>query len=198
MASASFDNLLAAIVGNEKAAFYEGARQGYLSAVDKGRAKFNFDDFRAISGFSAMLAHGLGNPHSRVAYEARAMDAEFDKSTKILDELKDYIDWKVVERAELRRSEGNVLIACNIMDHAIQDARDKKKAAEEKAARDARIAEADKVEAEKQARKAARQSAAPNPDEKPLPQVGKMVKKEEDDLDQLLGGGGGKSKKSKK
>jgi len=198
MSSTNFDELLAAIVGNEKAAFYEGARQGYLNAVNEGRSNFNFDDLRTISGFSAILAHGMGNPHSRVAYEARAMDAEFDKTTKILDELRDYIDWKAVERAELRRSEGNLMIASNIMDNVIQDARDKKKAAEEKAARDARIAEADKAEAEKQARKAGRQTAAPKPDEKPLPQEGKMATKPQDDLDELLSGGGGKSKKGKK
>lgn len=164
----------------------------------------NFDDIRMLSGMSQFLRDyaeksGEFRCPMHIRAEAAVMDDEFDKVMTLYEEVKDYISDSEISFIEYlakpkmfaspKDNENNLKEAKRRMDKLIKDAREKK----------ARAEQAAKEEAEYQKRKAeSRQTRAeaPVPDVKPLPAMGKVLKKDEED--DLYSGAGSRKKAGKR
>lgn len=186
-----------------KTEFNKGALEG---AFASGK-RINFDDIRMLSGMSQLLrdyAERTGEFRCpiHIRAEAAVMDDMFNETVAIYEEVKDYIKESEISFIKYlakpnmwltpKENEDNLKEAKRLMDKLIKDAREKK----------ARTEKSEKDEAEYQARKAEARKAresAPEPDEKPLPEAGKLLKKkdEDDEFAAFSGAGAGKKGKGK-
>lgn len=187
---------------DERTEFHKAALEG---AFASGKS-INFDDIRMLSGMSQLLrdyAKKTGEFHCpiHIRAEAAVMDDLFNNTVALYEEVKDYIKESEISFIEYlakpnmwlsaKENENNLKEAKRLMNKLIKDAREKK----------ARAEQAAKEEAEYQKRKAESRQAragAPVPDEKPLPEAGKVLKKDEDDeFAAFSGAGAGKKGKRK-
>lgn len=183
-----------------KAEFHKGMLDG---AFASGKP-INFDDIRMLSGMSGLLVAACKKANfpcpMHIRAEAAVMDDEFKKADKLDKELGPYMDkdhLACIESLAYQRkfaspeeNARNLAQAEKEMEKLLENARKKKAQAEED----------DKKDAEYQKRKAENRqarAAAPVPEEKALPAVGKAIKKDEDDMSAFCGAGSGKKGKRK-
>jgi hypothetical protein len=176
---------------------------GMLEGAFATKKSLNWDEIRMYSGMSQVLRDfGRADPTFRcpihIRAEAAVMDDEFKKMNAVWEEVKDYIDESEISLANslirpkmfVPTTEADYREAERIINNAIKDAREKK----------ARHEAAAKEEAEYQQRKAATRASrpsAPEPEVKPLPQAGKVMKKDDDEFAAFSGAGAGKKGKRK-
>lgn len=189
----------------DKREFIAGALEGFAASVGAG-AKMSGEDFwQTYHGLQSQLYRdmaaeaGLKLP-APMRIWAELMDEKYAEADALDKELGDYInksELSFIESlarpkrfASVKQNEDSLKEAHRLMDKLIKDAREKKAQAEQAA----------KEEAEYQKRKTESRQArasAPPPEVKALPEMGKVLKKKDDDDDLYSGTGSGKKGKRK-